>query len=272
MNFSTLIGLLAAAVIFIGTLFLTLANPLVFFEVSSILIVLGGTLAATLICFPLMQIVTLSKVFMRRLLGKARHNYLEIIEEVKEVSSASRKGRKAFESAIKNVSHPFLRDGCNVLFWLESEVSKDELRVLLETRAETHFLRYSSQAKIFKTISKFPPAFGLMGTTLGMIALLQSLGGGDNAKNMIGPAMAVALVTTLWGLALANFIFVPIAENLAKQTEEDLVARRMIVEAVMLIADEKPTKYIEEMVKGFLLPSERGEDFHTEGPGFKKAA
>ncbi len=64
MNFSTLIGLLAAAVIFIGTLFLTLANPLVFFEVSSILIVLGGTLAATLICFPLMQIVTLSKVFI----------------------------------------------------------------------------------------------------------------------------------------------------------------------------------------------------------------
>jgi len=99
---------------------------------------------------------------------------------------------------------------------------------------------------------------------MGMIALLQALGD-SNAKDQIGPAMAIALVATLYGLVLTNFVFVPIAENLAAQTNEDTVARSIVVEGVMLIQANKPTKYVEEKVKSFLLPKERGED--TSGSG-----
>ena len=131
------------------------------------------------------------------------------------------------------------------------------MRSLLETRVETHFERYMVEADIFRAISKFPPAFGLMGTTLGMIALLQALGRSD-AKNLIGPSMAIALVATLYGIVLSNFVFIPIAENLTQQTREDLIARRIVVEGIMLIAADKPTQFVEEKVKSFLLPSERG--------------
>jgi chemotaxis protein MotA len=121
---------------------------------------------------------------------------------------------------------------------------------------KTHYHLYQSEAKIFRTMSKFPPAFGLMGTTMGMIALLQSLGDA-NAKDMIGPSMAIALVATLYGLVLTNFVFIPIAENLTKQTQEDLIARSIVVEGVMLINADKPTRYVEEKAKSFLLPSQR---------------
>ncbi len=112
-----------------------------------------------------------------------------------------------------------------------------------------------TDAITFRTLSKFPPAFGLMGTTLGMIALLQGLGE-DGAADKIGPSMAIALITTLYGLAVSNFILIPIAENLAKQAQEDLTMRLMIVEGIMLIQEGEPTKYIEESIKSYLLPSE----------------
>jgi chemotaxis protein MotA len=114
-----------------------------------------------------------------------------------------------------------------------------------------------NDVKLFKTLAKFPPAFGLMGTTIGMIALMQSLNGAD-AKNSIGPSMAIALVATLYGLVLTNFILLPIAENLSEQTQDDFLARSIVVEGVMLIQAEKPTKFIEEKLKSFLLPNQRG--------------
>jgi chemotaxis protein MotA len=71
--------------------------------------------------------------------------------------------------------------------------------------------------------------------------------------------MAVALVATFYGIVLANFVFTPIAENLTKQSKEDLVARRMVIEGIMLIAADMPTRFIEEQVLSYLLPSERGD-------------
>ena len=148
--------------------------------------------------------------------------------------------------------------GREALFWLESDVSGEELRDLLESRAKTFFDEYMEEAKVFKVIGKFPPAFGLMGTTLGLIALLQSIGK-EGGIESLGPSMAVALITTLYGLFLANFIFVPIAENLEQQTHEDAVQRIMCVEGLMMIQEGKPTKYVEEKVKAFLLPSIRNQ-------------
>jgi chemotaxis protein MotA len=259
MNIGTLIGFITAFGVFAVSVGMAFQNSGVILDLHAALIVGGGTVAVTLICFPMGQIWGLLKVFARRLLGKNRRNYAALIEEIVMLSEASLRGKKAFDAAIDNINDPFLQDAANVLFWIQAEVSPEELRDLLETRVRTHFKLYMSEAKIFKTMSKFPPAFGLMGTTMGMIALLQSLGSPD-AKNMIGPAMAIALVATLYGLILTNFVFVPIAENLAKQTQEDMLSRSIVVEGIMLIQAERPTKYIEEKVKSYLLPRQRPGD------------
>ena len=259
MNISTFIGFSLASIIFAVTVTMSMKDASAVLDLHAAFIVLGGTIAASLICFPLKRVAGLSWIFIKRMLGKNRRDFMGVISEVVALSQASRKGKAAFESHLSTIHDPFLYDAAQVLFWVKAEISPEELRDLLETRANTHFKRYMREAKTFRTISKFPPAFGLLGTTLGMIALLQSIGGDANSKDMIGPSMAIALVATLYGLTLSNFLFIPIAENLTEQTEEDLVARCIVVEGVMLIQADKPTKYIEEKLKSFLLPSERGE-------------
>ncbi len=257
MNFSTFLGFMAAISVFTVAVFTSARNFTIFLDKHAVLIVVGGTLAATCICFPLPKVLGLVKVFFKRILGRNKRDFLALIDEIVSLSSANRRGRQAFEAAITRVKDPFLKDASQVLFWLDAEVSHDDLRDLLETRAETHYERYLNEAEIFKVMSRFPPSFGLLGTTLGMIALLQSLGRSDS-KNLIGPSMSIALVATLYGIVFSNFIFIPIAENLMMQTKEDLVARRIVVEGIMLIAGDKPTQFVEEKVKSFLLPSERG--------------
>lgn len=257
MNISTLIGFAASFAVFGFAVFTSARNFSVYLNGHAILVVLGGTFAASSVCFSLPKVFGLLKVFARRMLNRNKRDYQAIVAEIVMLSQASRQGTEAFEKLIPSVKDHFLQDAAKVLFYLQSDISKEELRSLLETRAETHYERYLGEADVFRAMSRFPPSFGLMGTTLGMIALLQSLGD-SGAKNAIGPAMSIALVATLYGIFLSNFIFIPIAENLTQQTNEDLIARRMVVEGVMLIAEDKPTIYVEEKIKSFLLPSERG--------------
>ncbi len=256
MNFSTLVGFILSISVFGLAIYTSAKDFKIFLDVHAILIVIGGTIAASSVCFSIPKIFGLFKVFFRRMLGRNKRNYLALIEEIVALSQASRRGKQAFESAINKIDDPFLKDAALVLFWLDAEVSHDDLRSLLETRAETHYERYINESEFFRIMSRFPPSFGLLGTTLGMIALLQSLGS-SASRNSIGPAMSIALVATLYGIVLANFVFIPIAENLALQSKEDLVARRMVVEGIMLIAADKPPQFVEEKVKSFLLPSER---------------
>ncbi len=256
MNFTTALGFITASAVFMATAIMSLKDLKVLLDAHAAVIVIGGTIAVTLISFPASRIFTLLKVFFKRMFGANKQNYLGIIDEIITLSKAYRKGFSAFEAAIKEIKHPFLRDGASVLFWVQSDVSPDALRDLLETRVKTHYKLYMDEAKVFKTLSKFPPALGLMGTSVGMITLLQSLGGADS-QNQVGPAMAIALVATLYGLVFANFIFIPIGENLTAQTQEDLIARSIVVEGIMLIQAQMPTKFIEEKVKSYLLPSQR---------------
>ena len=252
-------GFIGAIVVFFATVYLSFQNPVVMLDFKSALIVVGGTIAASVMAFPLRKIWHLLKVFARSLAGQSKINYMQIAHEIGNLAEARIKGRKAFEQATEQVTYPFLKDAAEVLFWLSADVSPEDLRETLDIRAKTHFKEYMREADFFRTIAKFPPAFGLMGTTLGMIALLQSLGSSEEALEMIGPAMAIALVTTLYGLAIANFFFLPIAENLTEQTMEDEKARMMVIEGIMKIQADKPPEYVQEHVKSFLLPSQKKE-------------
>ena len=117
MNFSTLIGFIASAAIFTGAIFMSLDNAAIFFEVTSALIVVGGTFAATMICFPISQIFNLLRVFVRRMLGKSAQNYNLTVSEISQLSAANRKGKKAFEAEIGKVTNLFLRDAAEALFY-----------------------------------------------------------------------------------------------------------------------------------------------------------
>lgn len=260
MNLFTLIGFFTGIAVFLGSVIFSFQNTSAIIDPKSALMVVGGTIAITMVCFPAEQIKTLLGVFFKRVFGKSKVDYSGVVLQITKLSEAKKQGKTAFQTAIDEIQHPFLKDAASVLFWMKVNVTEDELRKLLETRAQTHFREYMAEANIFKTIAKFPPALGLMGTTIGLIALLQSLGMGEEAKKMIGPSMAIALITTLYGLFFANFIFIPIAENLSKQTQEDRKVRCMIVEGIMLIQADKPTQFVQESVKSYILPKDRKKD------------
>ena len=254
-NPSSLIGFVTAIVIVVYSSIQSVESTDAFINVDSILIVAGGTLAAAIISFPFSKVLILTKVFFRRVLGISKRDYKQTIQELENLNDSYLQGKKYYEMKVNDLKDPFLKEAAQVLFWMESDISTAMLRELLEQRADTMVDRYNQDARIFQTLAKFPPAFGLIGTTLGMIGLLQSLGG--DGKSNIGPAMSVALLTTLYGAVLSNMFFTPVAENLKQQAQDDDVVRRLVVEGIVLIERRLPTKFVREKLRSYLLPSER---------------
>ena len=259
MNFSTITGFILSIIVFGSTLYLSFKNPNTIVDPRSLIIVVGGTFSATLVCFPASKVFKLLGVFFRRMLGHNKLEYRSIIEQITSLATANRRSSDTFKREIENIRYPFLKESCDVLFWLKADVTEAEILRTLTIRAKTHARRYVDEANIFKTIAKFPPAFGLMGTTVGMVSLLQSLGD-QGGQGQLGTAMAMALLTTLYGVAISNFILIPISENLHNQTRDDEIARRMVIEGIVLLHNKKHPKYVTEHLQSFLLPSERHSD------------
>lgn len=171
-----------------------------------------------------------------------------------ELNKKASIGLTALKDSIPNIRHDFLKEAVELVS--AGVLNEQEIRHTLEQRIKTIESRYMHEANMFRVIGRFPPAFGLLATTLGMIALLQKIGQPDSQK-LIGPAMSIGLIGTLYGIALANLVFIPIAENLTERTQQEINLRRMIVEgAVMLKAQVNPIS-MREGLNSYLLPGER---------------
>jgi len=256
MNISSILGIVAAIVVLLGALFTTTSNWGVFLDAHAILIVIGGTLAASMICFPFQKLVTLSKVFFKKVLGQYKDKHEVVIYEIVDLAKGYRDNNNYLTEKVGQIKTPFLKEAIQMM--IDGGMKDPVVDRILRKRALTHYKRYEDEASMFKTISKFPPAFGLLGTTLGMIALLQSLGSPDSFKKL-GPAMAIGLVATLYGIALANLVLIPIGENLSKLNKEDEMAREMVIEGIKLIRAKEHPSIVEEDLKSYLLPGERSK-------------
>lgn len=253
MNFSTFIGFAAAAVVFLHSVLTSTDNRAIFMNEHGIVIVIGGTFAAGAICFPMGKIFKLGFVAIKKMLFGYKIDYREIIKGIIELGDKARGDTQFLKKEVESIDNPFLKEAVHLVI---EGFTEEQLRDVLEQRIETHAKRNNIETNIFKTLSKFPPAFGLLGTTLGMIALLQKLGG-ENAAKQIGPAMAIGLVATLYGISLTNFVFIPIAENLTEKNREDTTMRKIILEGVVMIKNKIHPLMIEEKLNSYLLPNER---------------
>lgn len=256
MNLASLLGIVSANVVFVISIILALGGFSSFIDRNSIIIVVGGTLSAMIVCIPISDLKGAVKATKRWMFQNKRVEQAKLLEEVINLAKAKRQGDSAFDQLVKQISDPFLKDASSLLFWADAEVSAEEFRDLLETRSATFFTNNLNYSKVYKLLTKFPPAFGMMGTVLGLIALLQSLGG-EGAKEKIGPAMAIALVTTLYGIAINNLFLIPVGESMERMAKKDIVSHNMTIEGLMLIQQKKPTKYIIEKLSSFLLPEDR---------------
>jgi chemotaxis protein MotA len=252
-NFSAIIGfIICAVVLFLGVTESEGARQILINK-HAIIIVIGGTLASTFISFPITKVIKLSGVALKKLIGISHIDYQRTISEVIGVAEQAQRDPNAIRAGIGNVKDPFLKEGLQLL---ADGATEEQLSDIMRTRIETFRRRHIAEANMFKTIGKFPPAFGLLGTTLGMITLLNQLGGVD-AQKLVGPAMAIGLVATLYGIGTTNFLLIPIAENLSALGAEDYASRNMILEGLLMIKRKVHPVLVEEKMKSFLLPSER---------------
>lgn len=269
MNFAGILGIIAAFSIATFAILDSTKNPKIFADVHGIVIVLGGTITVALLSFTFKRLAGAFKILVRKILSNESDDYLSVISLVVKLSETYRTNPKGLEALLPPKAHPFLRDAiqmvCNYGF------NVDELDDILSNAIKGKTKRDEDELKVWHTISRFPPAFGLLGATLGMISLLQTLGE-PGAQSRIGPAMATALIATFYGLVVANLILIPISEKLAALSTSDKVMRQIIKDGVLMIVEKKHPTYIEEYLKSFLAPSLRGSTNSTESGGAKRAA
>lgn len=253
MNIFSIFGLLiSVSVLFVG-LRLASEDLSMFLDYPSLFIVMGGTFAATAISFNLNRIFFLVKIFLNRIVFGKQFKYSDVIKEIMRITESYRKGEN-LESIVGTIKDPFLKE-CIELY-SEGILEKDHFIDVCENRAEKMMINYSEESRKIKAIGKFPPAFGMMGTTIGMIVLLANLGGEDALK-MIGPAMGVCLITTLYGVAFANLIIVPISENLMDNTKEVYLKNQIVVEGIKLFVEKTNPIVVGVELNSFLTPSDR---------------
>jgi chemotaxis protein MotA len=264
MNISVALGILVGIVVVIGGIFTSTDNWKIFLDIHALLVVVGGTLAATLISFPISQLMKVGKIFWRKVLSRNNAPHIQVIDEIVLLAAGHVRSDDFLQNNLESIKTPFLREAIELQ--LEGGIPPHKIDSILKKRAEVHFVRYEDEAHIFKTIARFPPAFGLLGAVLGMIALMSGLGSPDSFKT-IGPAMAMAMVATMYGIAIANFIFVPLGENLAKLSKEDHLMRSIVLDAIKLLREKEHPVVVEEYLKSYLLSTER-----QKLAGQKKAA
>ena len=234
----------------------------VFVDIHGIVIVLGGTFTVALLCFPFGRLFNALKIVTRKVLGNIDNDYDKMIDVITNTSQVYRSNPKASLEQIPADAHPFFKEGIQML--VEYGFNSEDLDNILQNSIDGKKKRDHDDVKVFHTISRFPPAFGLLGATVGMITLLQTLGE-PGAQDRVGPAMATALVATFYGLLLANLIFIPISEKLQEVSSEDIVMRNLIKEGVLLIQEKRHPLLISEYLRSFLEAKYRNKGGAASG-------
>lgn len=254
MNFSAIIGLILGGTVLFASLHESGMPVTYFLNFHGIVIVCGGTLAAATISFPIKKLLILLKIFFLRVLGGRKPNYTLTIEQILELNKKAALGLSALNDSVPNLKNEFLKEAVQLV--ASGVLTESELRSTLEFRVKTIEAQYMEEAEMFGSIARFPPAFGLLATTLGMISLLQQLGK-PGAEKLIGPAMSIGLIGTLYGISLSNFVLLPIAEHLKECTREEIALRKMILEGALLLKSQVNPITMRETLNSFLLPKDR---------------
>ncbi|SDZ28707.1 chemotaxis protein MotA [Evansella caseinilytica] len=216
-----------------------------FFQLSSIFVVFGGLTAALLINFSLQDLKMLPKVLKETF--STRENDLQgLIDKFVDLSSkARREGLLALEAGIEDVDDPFIEKGVLLAVdGIEPEIIKDIMMAEVIAMEERH----RKGRSILEKAGEYAPAWGMIGTLVGLVLMLQNL----NDPSTLGPNMAIALLTTLYGSLLANLVFIPMASKLALSTEEEVFVKQIVVEGVIGVQSGQNPKILQEKLSAFL--------------------
>tara|TARA_R110001599_G_scaffold57591_6_gene158331 strand:- start:28889 stop:29653 length:765 start_codon:yes stop_codon:yes gene_type:complete len=250
MDLATLLGLVGAMGVVMAAI-ITGGSPIIFMNVPSILIVLGGTALVVMMKFTLGQFFGAFKVAARAFTFKLDEPE-DLITQVVELATIARKeGMLALENA--EINNEFLRDGVRMLI---DGNNREVVSAVMSKDLQQTIDRHKWGSKVFSATGDVAPAMGMIGTLIGLVQMLSSM---DDPKS-IGPAMAVALLTTLYGAVLANMVAIPIADKLDLRKAQEGRIKAMCIDGVLAIQEGQNPRIIESMLKAYLEPKERNKE------------
>jgi chemotaxis protein MotA len=222
----------------------------IFISIPSLMITAGGTLAATLINYPIADILRVVGVVRNAFLHKMASPEKTIQRLVTFAEKARREGLLALEKDLARVDDPFMKGGLELAIdGLDPELVTSMLRMELNFLMERH----KRGQGMFRAMGKFAPAFGMLGTLIGLIQMLRSI----EDPSTIGPGMAVALITTFYGTLIANLICLPLAGKLETISEHEVMVKDLVIEGIRSIQSGDSPRVVDRKLKSFLAPKMR---------------
>lgn len=221
-----------------------------FIDTGSVIIVIGGSFAALFVSFPLSSVLTFGKV-AGNTFSTSSINVGDIIKKVIELANvARREGLLALEEAVSDIKDEFLQKGVMLIV---DGTDPELVKNILETEITNLEERHASNRGMFSALGSLFPAFGMVGTLIGLVAMLGNL----SDPSSIGPSMAVALLTTFYGSLFSNLIFNPMATKLEGRSKNEILVKQVMIEGLLSIQAGENPRIIEEKLKAFLPPSMR---------------
>jgi len=247
MDFASIAGILSGISLIVAAIFLKgdLTN---FLNIPGIMIVLGGTIASTLLTFPLRDVI---KAFQAAffVLYEREIDPNDMVKTLIKLSNISRREGLFGLGKIKT-NNPILRKGCSLIAdGVEEEIIRNALRTEIDSLKHRHF----NIQDVFIKMAGFSPAFGMIGTLIGLVQMLNQL----SDPSAIGPAMAVALLTTFYGVILSTLFFLPIGSKLKARTMTEVINMEIIFEGAIAILQNNNPLMVFERLSSFIPPKDR---------------
>lgn len=254
MSFATIIALISAFGLLFGAILMNTDNPMLFVDLPSLMMVVGGTLASSFISYEPRYVLLSLKLFGRILAGsKVGRNILkaEVGRIIRWAYTVQKSGLPALEAESKKAvrGDRFLKFGIDMVV---SGYSGPEVREILTNTIETTYGRNTVQVNILKFMGGASPAFGMVGTLVGLIIMLDKMGSDPGA---LGGGLALALITTLYGIVFARFFYMPAASKVLQREQIVRFRNYLLAEGLALLADRKSPRYIQDKMNSYLDPA-----------------
>ncbi len=247
MDIATLLGLTTGVGLVVGAILMG-GSLLQFLDAASAMIVMGGTLAAICVCHPLEEVIQAFNAGFK-IFASRKVTAQEVVNAMVRIAEISRReGLLALENI--RTDNAVLRKACKLIADNAGpQLIHDTLRIEIHSLKRRHLIGEN----VFKSLGTFAPAFGLIGTLIGLVQMLARL---DNPKSL-GPAMAVALITTFYGALAANLFFLPVAGKLRARTQQEVLNLEIIFEGARCILQNNNPMLVRDKLSSFVPPKER---------------
>ena len=253
MDIATIVGLLLGIGLVLSAILMGGGGIGPFINIPSLMITIGGSIAALLINFPLRSVLSVFSVVKNCFTVKLP-SPVTVINQFKELATVARRdGLLALENQLPEIEDQFMVRGLEMVI---GGTSKEDVQNVLETEVSYVAERHKTGKKILDATAAAAPAFGMVGTLIGLVQMLRTL----DDPSQIGVGMATALLTTLYGALAANLFCIPLAGKLESRNTEEVMIRELMIAGMVALIEGQPPRALQERLVAFLSPSERPEE------------